>query len=107
MSAPLRTLLVAAMLAFGGAPAWAEPKVHEVVIEGMQFSPASLQVNQGDTVRWTNKDMFPHNATASDGSFGSGDLAPGQSWSYRAERKGSFAYLCTLHPTMKASLTVK
>lgn len=85
----------------------AAPQVHEVVIEGMQFNPATLEVNQGDTVVWTNRDFFPHNATAEDGAFRSDDLEPGQSWRFRADAKGNFPYFCSLHPTMKATLTVK
>lgn len=82
-------------------------QVHAVVIESMAFNPATLTVEQGDTVVWINRDLFVHNATAEDGAFCSGDLKPGQSWSYRADRKGEFAYICTLHPTMRATLSVR
>lgn len=87
--------------------ALAAPQVHEVVIENMKFNPPTLEVSQGDTVVWTNRDLVPHNATAEDGTFRSGDLQPGQSWTYHADKKGDFPYICSLHPTMKARLTVK
>src|SRR5437660_1531786 len=89
------------------APVFAEPAkagTKVVVIEGMKFVPATLTVRRGDTVVWRNKDFFPHNATASQGGFRSGDIAPDASWQYKADHEGRFAYICTLHPTMKATL---
>jgi plastocyanin len=81
--------------------------VHTVVIEGMQFAPSSLEVNAGDTIIWKNKDLFPHTATAEGKKFDSGTLQPGQQWKYVAKERGTFQYLCTLHPPMKATLIVK
>lgn len=102
--------LLLAMVLFStgvGPNAFAEPKTHTVVIEAMQFTPQVLEVNPGDTVIWRNKDPFPHNAVASDRSFQSKEIAPDGSWKYKAVKKGTFSYMCTLHPTMKASLVVK
>jgi plastocyanin len=101
-------LLAAALLSAGYGPnAFAEPKTHTVVIEAMQFSPQVLEVSPGDTVVWVNKDAFPHNATATNRSFQSKDIAQNGSWKFKADKKGTFPYICTLHPTMKASLVVK
>ena len=86
-------------------PAMADTKV--VVIEGTKFLPATLTVHRGDTVVWRNKDFFPHNVTASQGEFRSGDIAPSASWRYQTDHEGRFAYICTLHPTMKATLIVR
>jgi len=36
-----------------------------------------------------------------------GALATGASWRYAAMKKGRFDYICTLHPTMKATLVVE
>jgi plastocyanin len=85
----------------------AEPKVHAIVIEAMKFSPAVLEVNAGDTVVWTNKDLFPHDAVANDSSFASTEMEQGQSWEYKASSKGVFPYICSLHPMMTATLIVK
>ena len=62
---------------------------------------------KGDTVIWKNKDAFPHNATADNKGFRSIDIQSGQSWKFKAGSKGVFPYVCTLHPGMKAVLTVK
>lgn len=102
-------LFAASTLHAGDSPSSAAttPKVHTVMIEGMEFSPQVTEINVGDTVVWTNKDMFPHDATADDSSFQSPEIRPGRSWKFTAVKKGTFSYICTLHPTMKGSLTVK
>ena len=84
-----------------------KPKTHTVVIEGTTFAPASLTVASGDSVVWLNKDPFPHTATSKAGGFDSQVIAAGESWKYVARKQGDFAYLCTLHTTMKGVLRVK
>ena len=85
----------------------AKSTTHTVTIEALQFSRPNLEVKTGDTVIWKNKDAFPHNVTAEDKSFYSGEMQSGSSWKFKAGKKGVFPYLCTLHPTMKAVLIVK
>jgi plastocyanin len=79
---------------------------HEVVMQAVQFAPATLKVKRGDVVVWINRDPFPHTATAA-GGFDSKSIAEGKSWRWRAERTGSFAYVCAFHPTMKGTLEVE
>ena len=102
-------LLLAVLLSVpvGAAYPQAGPGVHTVSMEAVRFSPAELQVRVGDTIEWRNADPFPHNATARNGSFHSGDIGPGQSWRFRAGQKGRFAYTCTLHSGMEAVLVVE
>jgi len=91
------------------AAAWvgsAAAASHTVTIEGMQFSPSTLTVHRGDRIVWVNKDLVPHTATAPK-VFDSRSLAPSASWAYVARRPGRYEYLCTLHPTMKATLVVE
>ncbi|MFM0323334.1 cupredoxin domain-containing protein [Caballeronia glebae] len=78
-----------------------------VVIEQMRFEPPVLNVARGDRVVWLNKDLFPHTATADKRAFDSHDISPDASWSYVARESGSYAYSCTLHPTMHAVLNVR
>lgn len=80
---------------------------HTIVIEGMKFTPASLEVAVGDTVVWINKDFFPHTATASNKLFDSGEIKANTSWKHVLRKKGEVAYTCTLHPMMKGAITVK
>ncbi len=91
------------------AQAQSKPKAAKktvvVNIKNYEFSPATLTVNVGDTVVWRNGDVTPHTATGK--GINSGSIAAGGSWSFTAKKKGSFAYICTFHPTMKGKLIVK
>jgi plastocyanin len=84
-----------------------EPRRHVVEIEGFAFRPASLSVAPGDTVGWINRDIVPHTATDSAGTWDSGALGAGASWSLVAAAEGERSYLCTLHPSMKGRLLVR
>lgn len=80
--------------------------VTKVVMQNMQFSPATVEITKGGTIEWTNEDMTPHTATSP--TFGdSGSLASGQSWSHAFNEVGEFPYVCTFHPTMTGSVIVK
>lgn len=83
-----------------------EPRTHRVAIRAMQFEPASLDVAPGDVVVWTNEDIVPHTVTAA-GEFDSQSVANKQEWRYTAAKAGEYAYGCTFHPTMKATLIVR
>ncbi len=90
----------------GKTPSRQEPTTHVIAIKDFQYVPASLTVNAGDTIVWKNEDRAPHTATARD-TFDSGTIAYGKAWTLVADRKGTFAYICTLHPRMKATLIVR
>ena len=110
-----RSLAIAALLACGAAGAEAAPPAatsapaaaRTVVIENMQYAPAELHVRRGERVTWVNKDLVPHTVTARDKSFDSQSIAAGASWSTVAAHAGRFAYACSFHPTMSATLVVE
>jgi plastocyanin len=70
------------------------------------FRPADLVVDVGTTVMWRNTGEMAHTVTANDGSFDSGNVAPGGTWSHRFDRPGVILYYCTPHPWMKAVVRV-
>jgi plastocyanin len=78
-----------------------------VTLVNYSFSPTSLQVALGTTVTWTNNDTAAHTVTADDGSFDSGNLAPGQSFTHTFTTSGTVAYHCNYHPNMVASVVVQ
>jgi hypothetical protein len=57
-------------------------------------------------VTWHNTNLVPHTATALDGAFDSGRIEGGASFSYTFTTPGTFAYMCTIHPTMKGTVVV-
>jgi hypothetical protein len=77
-----------------------------VTIEDFVYRPATVTVDVGDTVTWTNRDDAPHTAT-DEGRFDTGELARGESGSHTFRRAGRFAYLCTLHPQMEGTVVVR
>ncbi len=75
-------------------------------MSGMAFSPSSVTVKVGTTVKWTNSDYYwAHTATSDDGAtFNSGNLATGASYSYTPTTAGTFLYHCNVHADMKGTL---
>jgi len=104
LTAPLAALMAAVAIEQGCAR---RPATREVVIRSFAFSPATDTVQAGDTVRWSNQDVVPHTATSRVGGFDSGALDAGRDWRYVARAPGTFAYECTLHPTMRGTLVVR
>jgi len=99
-------LAVALAPAFGASAA-ANAKTIEVAIEHFAFDPASIEVDAGDTVVFTNRDIAPHTATATDGSWTTKDIANGKSEAVIVPAKGDGAYICKYHPVMKGRLIIK
>jgi plastocyanin len=75
-------------------------------IVDFNFTPGSTTVHVGDTVTWTNRGQAPHTATADDRSFDTRTLQKGASASHTFTTPGTFAYICTIHPFMKGTVTV-
>lgn len=84
-----------------------KPKTHTVTIENFRFQPDTLTVTRGDTIVWVNKDLVAHTATSKTGGFDSQVIQAEKAWRFTMEKKGDFAYICTLHPTMTAMLRVR
>jgi plastocyanin len=104
-----RAVLIAAALAVGlcgSAAVAAAPKVDTIVIDKMSFGPAPAEVHVGDKVRWVNRDMFQHSATADDHSFDV-DLQPGDTGEAVMKHAGVVTYKCRYHPGMKGKIVVK
>ncbi len=85
-------------------PANAAPP--SVTIQGMAFSPATLNCKVGDTVVWTNSDDRDHTVIANDGSFKSGNISSTKTFEYKFTAAGTFTYYCKYHPRMKGTIVV-
>ncbi len=81
--------------------------VHEVVIEGLKFRPAMLAVKPGDRVRWTNRDLSPHTATAIEGGWDTGELKEGESAEITIRDATEAHYFCAYHPMMRGELSIE
>jgi plastocyanin len=104
----MAVLVLACCVAAGAAQHAPKPVVHRIVIDATSFSETSLTIRTGDTVEWLNKDVIPHTATATKkGGFDSGVIPAGQSWRHTFDKAGRLPYVCSFHPTMKATLRVR
>jgi plastocyanin len=72
------------------------------------FTPNNITVVFGvnNTVEWTNDDSQSHTVTANDGTFDSGNLAPGATYTYTFPSPGVYTYHCFYHPWMTGTVTV-
>jgi plastocyanin len=78
-----------------------------VAIQGFAFDPATVTVSAGDSVTWTNSDGVGHTATANGGTFDTGTIGTGGSRSVTFAKAGTFAYHCSIHPTMTGTIVVR
>ncbi len=70
------------------------------------FAHQNLTVKVGAKVVWTNKDGTGHTVTEKTGKFKSGVLGAGQTFTQTFNDAGNFEYVCEIHSTMKATVTV-
>jgi plastocyanin len=78
----------------------------EVSIKDFSFGDP-IEVAVGTTVTWTNNDTSPHTATSDDGTFQSGKIDPGASFSFTFDTAGTYEYHCEFHANMHGTITVK
>jgi plastocyanin len=77
-----------------------------VLVTGFAFDPAEVRIDAGDALTWTNEDSTAHTVSADDGSFDSGTMDPGGSFSHRFDEPGIYRYACAIHPAMRATVRV-
>ncbi len=86
-------------------PGTAAASAAGVSIAGFAFKPASVTVNAGQTVSFTNNDSVAHTTTSSD--WDSGPLQPGASYTVTPQKPGTVTYHCDIHPFMTATVVVQ
>jgi plastocyanin len=78
-----------------------------ISVKGLAFAKGTRTVAVGSTVVWKNLDGTAHTVTAKDGkSFASRNIDAGGTFSHTFSTRGTFDYLCTIHPFMKGTITV-
>ena len=80
---------------------------YEVSISGFTFSPQTITINAGDSIRWTNMDIVSHTIVSDSGNMiNSPNLAQGQSYTQVFTTPGTYTYHCSIHPMMKGTIIV-
>jgi plastocyanin len=77
----------------------------EVDIRNFAYHPFLLHVEKGARVTFENRDGAAHDATRK-GNFGTGLLRPGEAATVRFVHRGTFPYVCSLHPGMRGKVVV-
>jgi plastocyanin len=76
------------------------------------FTPASITINVGDTVDWTNSDTAAHTVTGGSpadgpsGEFDSSLVLSGAQYAFTFEEAGDYDYFCMVHPWMVGNVQV-
>lgn len=107
-----RFAALAAFALLGAAsplPPVATPTAAPLVVHLSEFKykPQTVTVHTGEAVTFVNDDGAAHTATADDKSFDSGNLDHAQSWTHVFTKPGTYRYICTYHPFMKATIVVQ
>src|SRR5215813_10303390 len=77
------------------------------VLQHYVFVPSTIHAQTGDTVTVYNYDQLIHRIVADDGSFDTGVMNPGASFTVKAGAAGStISYHCVLHTRVKGSIVV-
>jgi plastocyanin len=71
------------------------------------YTPNPISVSVGGTVMWMNNDSIAHTSTSDNGTWDSGTMAPGASFSRTFPTAGTFTYHCAIHPNMVGTVTVQ
>ena len=85
----------------------------EVKMQDVEFAPKDATVKKGGTVRWTNQEAVPHDVTKKSGpgeDFKSGEpggMTKGDTYEQSFPAAGKIDYICTVHPKMVGTITVK
>jgi plastocyanin len=78
-----------------------------ISISEFMFSPLSLTVTAGTTVRWKNLDAEPHTIRGVESNFRSNPLDQNDSFEFKFDQPGTYRYLCSIHPQMLGTIVVK
>jgi plastocyanin len=73
-----------------------------------QYSPQQIRVVLGanSTVTWVSRSISYDTVTDRGGTFGSGAIPPGGTFTYTFTTPGVYAYYCLYHPWMTGTVTV-
>jgi plastocyanin len=100
-----------------GPPPPPAPGTVAVTISDNQYTPDTISIAVGTPVRWTNEGGSSHSVTADGGTFNSGTMSgpgndgygnptAGATYTRTFSTQGTFAYHCSVHPTMHGAVIV-
>ena len=110
---PLHTAVAADAIEALTESSAAPKEAKQVQIAKMKFNPSDVTVKAGSVVTWTNTEALPHNVHFKAGApnvtkdVEGPMLRANQTYSVRFNQPGTYDYICTPHPFMKAKVIVE
>ncbi|HWN22250.1 MAG TPA: cupredoxin domain-containing protein [Gaiellaceae bacterium] len=77
-----------------------------VQIKRAAFSPATVSIVAGDTIRWRNVDTRNHQIVSTTGTFASPVLGPNRAYAFKFEFAGTYRYRDALNPSVTGTVRV-
>ena len=93
-----------AMFLFIASAAAADSNV--IVIKKFMFTPMDMTVPAGTEITWENEDGEPHTVVSLTGDFRSQALDEKDKFSHQFTTRGTYKYICSIHPKMAGTITV-
>jgi plastocyanin len=86
----------------------ARAATRSVVLRDIAFKPTTVKIHRGDRVRWRWDDGdTPHNVTSRGSTrFKSSTTKSTGTYVARFRRRGTYRYVCTIHPGMAGRVVV-
>jgi plastocyanin len=78
-----------------------------VIIKNFMFTPTDLTIKAGTTVTWKNLDGEPHLVVNDAGLFRSPALDQDDTFQFKFDKPGVYKIFCSIHPNMRATVTVQ
>lgn len=122
----MKKTLVALCAAALILPSCGDSDERAITVEHVAFSPASVEVDAGTTVTWTNRDdEVVHTVTSGlpgdkgvpgldngtpaqpDGAFDGEIDGAGATFSFTFDEAGEYAYFCRVHQSMTGEIVVR
>ncbi|MBF9049803.1 copper-binding protein [Roseobacter sp. HKCCD9010] len=83
-----------------------QPEIYEIEISSFAFQPEVVRVRIGDTIRWINRDLAPHTATADEFSWNTETLEQNEAGDILVTEGMETSYFCVFHPHMKGRIEI-
>jgi plastocyanin len=77
-----------------------------VAIKSASFSPATVSIVAGDSIRWRNDDTKSHQIVSTTGAFASPVLTRGKTYTFRFDVAGTYRYRDALNPKVTGTVKV-
>jgi plastocyanin len=75
-----------------------------IAMRDFEFAPVDFEAAAGEAVSWRNEGDQIHNVKGR--GFFSRAIEPGASYEFTFDGRGTYDYVCTLHPQMKGTVVV-